>query len=159
MAYGFNPNVPQPTNNLWVGNNYSGYSANRSNMYPAAQYPQPAPSLSQMPPATMNNILTAMGPESAKGFRVGPNSHVILMDTERPVFYMKRSDDTGYDTVRAFKFEEIPIDSIIQAENVVVTDNSHSEPTLYATKEDLTDLKQEFCEFKKMMEDLVMKNA
>lgn len=157
MAYGFNTNLPQPTNNLWVGNNYSGYSANRSNMYPVTQYSQ-TPSVPQMPPATMNNILTAMGPESAKGFKVGPNSHVILMDTERPVFYIKRSDDTGYDTVRAFKFEEIPLDSILKAENVVV-DNSHSEPTLYATKEDLTDLKQEICDFKKMVEDLVMKNA
>ena len=156
MAYGFSPSLPQPTNNLWVGNNYSGYAPNRSTMYPAAPYSQ-AQSVPQMPPMTMNNILTAMGPESAKGFKVGPNSHVILMDTERPVFYIKRSDDTGYDTVRAFKFEEIPLEPV-QAENVVVSD-THDEPTLYATKEELSDLKREICDFKKMVEELVMKDA
>lgn len=72
MAYGMTPAWPQPSNNLWVGNNYSGYSANRSTMYPMPQYSQPP----SMPPVTMNNILTVMGPESAKGFKVGPNSQL-----------------------------------------------------------------------------------
>jgi hypothetical protein len=38
-----------------------------------------------MRPQSINNILEVMGPESAQAFQIGPNSRVILMDTNRPV--------------------------------------------------------------------------
>ena len=136
-----------PSNNLWVGNNYSsGYSQMSRSNYPAgldnmqSQYGMPQ---------TINNILQVMGPESAQSYQVGPNSHVILMDSNRPVFYTKKSDDSGYSVTEAFKFQKIPLfQEPIEAQNVDV-DNT------YVTKEEFN---KEFKEFKAMIEDLVMKN-
>ena len=134
-----------PSNNLWVGNNYSsGYSQMSRSNYPAGidnnmqtQYGMPQP---------INNILQVMGPESAQSYQVGPNSHVILMDSNRPVFYTKKSDDSGYSVTKAFKFEEIPLfQEQMEIQNAKIENNS------YVTKE-------EFKEFKAMIEDLVMKN-
>ena len=100
--------LPPSNNNWWFGNNYSsGYSqANRSQV-PMPSYPPTNPM--QPEPQTMNNLIQAMGPESAEEFKVGPNSHVIIMDSNRPVFYMKDSDDTGHAKTRAFEFHEIPL--------------------------------------------------
>ncbi len=86
-----------------------------------------------------------MGPESAQAYQIGPDSHVILMDSNKPVFYIKRSDNTGYSETRAFEFQEIPlIQSSPQTKDIQL------EPE-YVTKSDFED-------FKKMIEDLVMKN-
>ena len=130
--------MPPSTNNLWVGNNYSsGYSQMSRNNYSPMQ-------VSNQQPQTVNNILQVMGPESAQSWQVGPNSHIILMDSNRPVFYVKRSDDSGYSETKAFKFEEIPLfpeEQISQSLSKVD----------YVTK-------TEFNEFKALMEDLVMKN-
>ena len=138
-----------PSNNLWVGNNYSsGYSQMSRSNYPSsmldgnmqAQYGMPQP---------INNILQVMGPESAQSYQVGPNSHVILMDSNRPVFYTKKSDDSGYSVTKAFKFEEIPLfQEQVEIQNAKI-ENS------YITKEEFN---KEFKEFKAMIEDLVMKN-
>ena len=134
--------MPQPANNLWVGNNYSsGYSQmSRNNYSPMQQNPQMQ---SQRQP--INNVLEVMGPESAQAYQVGPNSRVILMDTNRPVFYFKQSDDSGYSQTKAYSFKEIPLmqEEIIQTQAQDVSD--------FVTK-------TEFNEFKQLMEDLVMKN-
>lgn len=134
--------MPQPANNLWVGNNYSsGYSQmSRNNYSPMQQNPQ-----MQNQRQPINNILEVMGPESAQAYQVGPNSRVILMDTNRPVFYFKQSDDSGYSQTKAYSFKEIPLmqEEIIQTQAQDVSD--------FVTK-------TEFNEFKQLMEDLVMKN-
>lgn len=162
MAYGNNYGMPQPSNNLWVGNNYSsGYSqASRSpmgaigamNSMPTMQQPiQTLPSQLQ----TINNVLQVMGPESAQSYQVGPNSHVILMDSNRPVFYTKRSDDSGYSETKAFQFKEIPLfpEPVQTQPTNVIADTD-----LYVTKEDFNNFKTMMEDFKKMIEELVMKN-
>ena len=58
----------QPNQSVWFGNNYSGYSPNRSviNQPPTNPYQQPMPYMQrEQPPQTMNNVLSVMGPESA----------------------------------------------------------------------------------------------
>lgn len=131
--------MPQPSNNLWVGNNYStGYSQMSRSNYGNPQMP--------IPNQSVNNILQVMGPESAQSYQVGPNSHVILMDSNRPVFYIKRSDDSGYSETKAFEFKEIPLfQEKVEIQSIKVTDEN------YVTKE-------EFNDFKTMIEELVMKN-
>ena len=132
-----------PSNNLWVGNNYSsGYSqmSRPNNNY------QNMPLLNQNQTnqfPQVNNILRVMGPESARAFQIGPNSQVILMDSNKPIFYMKNSDSSGYSETRAFEFKEIPLNQEPTSSN-----NSKEE---YVTKTD-------FEEYKKFIEDLVMKN-
>lgn len=166
----------RPSNNsLWVGNNYSAAPGYNSMQMPRNNYP----SMSQTPtnmmqsnliqdvpmqsnqmqnmqmqmqlPQSINNILRVMGPESAQAFQIGPNSEVILMeDSARPIFYWKESDSSGYSKTRAYKFEEVPLNSLMgQQLAQSQEDNSHNPE--YVTKSDFDD-------FKKMIEELVMKN-
>lgn len=147
MAYGNNMFRPaQPSNSLWVGNNYStNYPAALNNTsYPMMQ--------NQMQP--MNNILQVMGLESAQAYQIGPDSQVLLMDSNRPVFYLKKSDSSGYAEVRAFEFHEIPLTQPIPPAQQPQTQQQPVEPI--QTQDFVT--KKDFEEFKKMIEDLVMKN-
>ena len=84
-----------------------------------------------------------MGPESAQAYQIGPDSQVILMDSNRPVFYVKKSDSLGYSDIKAFEFHEIPL--------------FQSNPDQQSTNPEYI-TKTEFEEFKKVIEDLVMKN-
>ena len=149
MPYGGAGFKGQPSNNIWVGDSYSTMSRNSypsmnqsSTMNPYMQnQPQQLPSI--------NNIIRVMGPESAQSYMVGPDSQVILMDYGNPIFYIKRSDGSGYSEIRAYRFEEIPLamaTSLAQPPQQVDSAN-----TEYVTKSDFED-------FKKMIEDLVMKN-
>lgn len=151
----------QPSNNLWVGNNYS------ANPYggrmPNGQLPTTG-GLSAQQAQTVNNVLQVMGPESAMAYQVGPNSSVILMDTNRKVFYTKRSDDSGYSETRAFEYREIPlIDNPIEQPVHVDSENA-------ATKEDIDELKKQlsrkdyvskkdFDSLKKLVEEMRSKDA
>ena len=104
------------------------------------------PMQTQMPqPSQINNVLQVMGPESAQAFQIGPDSQVILMDSNKPIFYMKKSDSSGYSETKAFKFEEIPLNQ----EKTPTPSNNFQEE--YVTKKD-------FEEYKKMIEDLVIKD-
>ena len=155
MAYSTtNPMMQQPSNNnWWFGNNYSsGYSqASRSPMQASPVYPQPYQPMSQMSqePQTMNNLIQAMGPESAEEFKVGPNSHVVIMDSNRPVFYMKDSDDTGHAKTRAFEFHEIPL----------YPQQAQATPQ-QLTKEDIVEIvKSTIGPWQKSIEELVKNNG
>lgn len=148
MSYGNNMYGGQiPSNNLWVGNNYSsGYSQmSRSNYQNMPSFSMPNQT-QQFP--QVNNVLQVMGPKSALAFQIGPDSQVILMDSNKPVFYMKRSDSSGYSETKAFRFKEIPLE---QEEEQSTTSSSELPKPEYVTKSD-------FEEYKRFIEDLVMKN-
>lgn len=156
MTYGNTFGGAQPpSNNLWVGNNYSsGYSQMPRNNYSTNNQNAMMPSLiqSQIGQAQpINNILQVMGPESAQAYQLGPDSQVILIDSNKPVFYMKKSDSSGYSETRAFKFHEIPL---FQQDAAAI--NTNPQNNAQTNSEYIT--KTEFEEFKKMIEDLVMKN-
>ena len=150
MAYG-NAFGGQPSNNLWVGNNYSGgYNQTPKMNMPSNNMNFPYMSNWQMPMQSINNILQVMGPESAQAYKIGPDSQVILMDSNRPIFYLKRSDSSGYSETRAFEFQEIPLTQSA-GQHTESQEIQTSNSSQYITK-------SEFEEFKKMIEDLVMKN-
>lgn len=144
------------SNNLWVGNNYSqGYGgANIRGMNqprPAASWQSPYSIQGTIPfpdPSTVNNVLTVIGPESASEYKVGPNSQVVMMDSNRPVFYWKKSDDSGYSETKAYEYHEIPL-----FPNKVKDENLEGK---YVTKEDFNSLQMDLMDIKKMVEDLVM---
>lgn len=141
-------NPYRENNSLWIGDNYSNIGGYPQRTYPKGFYSENTQSQNQFKPTpqTINNVLQVMGPESAEAYQVGPNSHVILMDSNRPVFYVKKSDDSGFSKTRAFQFEEIPLSPEQAPKNNLDIDMSK-----YVTKEELSD-------FKTMIEDLVMKN-
>ena len=140
MMYG---GTPPSSNSMWIGNNYAA---------PRNNYPTMNQSSGMLPsftgqPQSINNILQVMGPESAQSYQVGPDSNVILMDSNRAVFYVKKSDSTGYSETKAFKFQEIPLFEPAQQTQIKEIQTNQE----YVTKSDFED-------FKKMIEDLVMKN-
>lgn len=159
MNFGNNP-TPQPTNNLWFGNNYSsGYSQMSRSNYPMnPNMPIPTNPMMQQQtgqPQTVNNILQVMGPESADLFKVGPNSHAILVDSSRPVVYLKHSDDSGFSETKAFQITEIPLfPDRIQAQPSEIKTGFD-----YITKEEFTEFKNSMEEFKSTIEELVTKNG
>ena len=146
MPYGNNSyGGPQPSNNLWVGNNYSSGYSQMSRGYQPTNQTMPSFSMQNTDQAPrFNNIFQVMGPESAQAFQIGPDSQVILMDSNKPVFYMKKSDSSGYFETKAFEFKEIPLNQKKSSEQSMPQQD-------YVTKQD-------FEEYKKMIEELVMRD-
>lgn len=148
----------RPSNNsMWIGNNYSttpGYAQmprnNYSSMNQNGMMPSNPMQNFQPQSQSINNVLEVMGPESAQAFQIGPNSKVILMDANKPIFYCKQSDSSGFAATKAFQYNEIPLNELMEPQQV----QSHEDDSIksdYITK-------SEFNEFKKMIEELVMKD-
>ena len=49
----------------------------------------------QSQPVTQNYFAWVQGEAAAQEYQVMPNSTVVLMDSEKPVLYMKSADSTG----------------------------------------------------------------
>lgn len=130
----------QPGNSLWVGNNYSTGQPN------SWRAPGNSSGMNNNQLQPVNNIMQVMGPESAISFQVGPNSHVILMDSNRPVFYMKHSDDSGFSETKAYAFHEIPLMDPVETSSPSKEETvevSQIDDSNYVTKEDIDDLKKQ----------------
>lgn len=101
-------------NSLWVGNNYSnGFnnSATNRNGFPNSTA---MPSWNIIPNygrglQSSSNVLRVIGPESAIEYQIEPNSQIVMLDSNRPVMYLKKSDDSGYSETKAYEYHEIPL--------------------------------------------------
>lgn len=104
------------------------------------QYPMTNPYQLQMPQLQMpqlqvpqavqpqQQIQYVNGRESANAYQIGPNSSVLLMDSNEAKFYIKTSDASGFCTVKTYTFQE-------EVEN---TENSQ-----YVTKSEFEEFKQQ----------------
>lgn len=128
-------------NNNWTPP--SGWSGAWQNNYNPYQPPQ-LNTINQQP---VNNLLRVTGPESAKAYSLPPNSNVVLFDAENPIFYWKSTDDSGFATLRTFIFEE---QKAVEPSTVEQMDTSN-----FATKDDLSILKDNILEMKELLEGLV----
>ena len=128
-------------NNNWTPP--SGWSGAWQNNYNPYQPPQ-LNTINQQP---VNNLLRVTGPESAKAYSLPPNSNVVLFDAENPIFYWKSTDDSGFATLRTFIFEE---QKTVEPSTVEQMDTSN-----FATKDDLSILKDNILEMKELLEGLV----
>lgn len=81
-------------------NNY-GYQGPASGPYPGA-YPG-----AQNQPKQYNQFAYVNGIEGAKAFPMAPDSKMLLMDQNEPVFYMKVSNMLGQSSITAYSFQEI----------------------------------------------------
>lgn len=80
--------------------------------------PQPQP---QSQSQNTNGIVWVQGENAAKSFLVAPNTSILLMDSEAPVFYIKSADASGIPhALRIFDYQE----RVIQTEQPVIEDNS-----------------------------------
>ena len=129
-------------NNNWTPP--SGWSGAWQNNYNNPYQPPQLNTINQQP---VNNLLRVTGPESAKAYSLPPNSNVVLFDAENPIFYWKSTDDSGFATLRTFIFEE---QKIAEPSTVEQMDTSN-----FATKDDLSILKDNILEMKELLEGLV----
>lgn len=125
-----------PGQNYYNPQPYNQWAQNYGR-HPMAQGAPTQPVGANVQPQCVNNVIQVMGPESALSYQVGPNSMVIMMDSNRPVFYIKRSDDSGYSETKAFEFHEVPLmDKPLDIAAQV-------DETNFVTKEDIEDLKKQ----------------
>ena len=59
----------------------------------------------------INGVLKVNGYEGAKAYQLPPGSSMPLFAADDDVFYIKETDSGGYPSIRAFRFEEISIES------------------------------------------------
>lgn len=66
-----------------------------------AQAPQAAPQ-----PQQSGGFLWVQGEAGAKAFQLAPGQSVMLLDSERPSFYLKSADGSGVPSMRTFDYTE-----------------------------------------------------
>lgn len=126
---------------MYNGYNYGGYNGWQNPSYTAAPPASVPPQYSnryQAPPqydapSTQRPSLQVPwvnGEVGAQAYLIAPNSTVLLMDSDNPIFYIKTSDASGKAMIQAFKYEELKPNTAPQ-----------SAPAAYVTR-------QEFEEFK-----------
>lgn len=77
------------------------------------------------------------GYEEAKAFRIlRPNSTVALFDSNEDVFYIKSTDESGFSSIRIFRFEE-------------VKEVPTNQPSEYVTKEEFEKFREEMLNYGK----------
>lgn len=72
------------------------------------------------------------GEVGAQAYLIAPNSTVLLMDSDNPIFYIKTSDLSGKASIQAFKYEEIKQDKM---------EGQVAPSTSYVTKEEFEEFK------------------
>jgi len=75
--------------------------------YPATYQPFYQPQQANPTPQSQTGLNWVQGETGAKSYLVAPNSTVMLMDSERDVFYIKSSDASGMPLpLRVFDYQE-----------------------------------------------------
>ena len=115
---------------------------------PNTQWPPPSnwSGYSQDRYKPVNNLLRVTGPESAKAYSVPPGSTVVLFDADNPIFYLLNKDDSGFPTLRTFRFEE---EKPVEVSAVAETCKDDG------IREEVESLKSDISEIKEMLEGLV----
>ena len=99
--------------------------------YPSQPQPQPPQQ------AQTQSLIWVQGEAGAKSYLVAPNSTVTLWDSESQTIYIKSADATGMPSIRTLDY------TIRGGEEKGTID--------YATKEDLTELREEISNLKKSL--------
>lgn len=100
------------------GNPFGGYGAPMYG-YPMMQQPMPdqlaqlrsAQPYTQIQQAQQSaqqgsSLLWVQGEAGARGYLVAPGQTIMLLDSERPTFYIKSSDASGVPSMRIFDYTE-----------------------------------------------------
>ena len=106
------------------GNYYNQMMGNMPNMpqYQPTQYGQPKENISWV---------NVNGLQGARDVQVQANQTAWLMDMNSPIFYVKKADNMGVCTLKAYRFEEIN------------PEQPTGNETQFATKDELNALKTE----------------
>lgn len=110
-------------------------NSNFNNMYQQPQQPQ------------LNQFAFVNGLEGAKAYQIMPNQTMMLMDSDNPVVYMKKSNSMGQSTLEYYKLTKITEQDIKQTSQ----DNSNIQ---YALKADLDALTKRLDDLSSLLESL-----
>lgn len=112
---------------------------NYNNPYfnPYQQYPYTQPTQQQTPMTNYLQLTFINGIEGAKAFIVAPNQTIYLKDSDSNILYEKKADAQGRYTLTAFELKPIEMNTPTSAP---------TQPTAYATTNDLNALKSTFME-------------
>lgn len=152
MAY-YNPYIPPaPAPSVYdpTGNPQQRLMQMQQQIYPQyLQQPmQPvqtgtAPQIQQ----PSNSIQWVQGKEGAKSYQVQPGTSVILMDSERQMFYIKSANGAGMPELHSYAFQEIH-----EGEAQVIAPTPTAD---YVPKSDFEQLKGQFDELQKQFQFLL----
>lgn len=67
------------------------------------------------------------GEVGAQAYIIAPNSTVLLMDSDNPIFYIKTSDASGKAVIQAFKYQEVKSESPVSSSDNYVTKKEFEE--------------------------------
>ena len=135
--------------------NWAPYNNMPTTWQPNTQYPPPSnvqgyvQDRSYRPLQPINNVLRAMGPESAKAYPMGPNSNVVLFDAQEPTFYWVSTDDSAFKSMRIFDFKERE-----QASEVLPVAEA-MDTSGFATKDDIDAIRAELANISEALKGLV----
>lgn len=120
-----------PTNNMYL--NQLQDLETRLNQLKALSVPQQnnnfnTPALPVNPPSNQQ-IQSVSGYAGAKSYYLPASSSVVLMENDKPFFFIKATDANGVETIKKYRFEEVEIDEL-------QTNNSPD----YVSKEDFNAL-------------------
>lgn len=110
------------------GNNYSYQQPNYSYQQNYQQNYQPRP---------ITNIEYVTGVESVRAMPLPPNCTKFVLDSEKNIFYIKKTDADGRPTIKVYQF----------------TDTEEQQKVVFATIEQLEQLKQELDGIKQILGD------
>lgn len=99
-------NFNNPYNNYPYGNVYQPFTYPYGNMNYQGNNNQQINN-QQMQQPQMNQYAFVNGIEGAKSFQMQPNQTILLMDSDRPVCYMKTTNNIGQASLRYFKLTEV----------------------------------------------------
>lgn len=88
MNYGYNNNNPYGVN-PYANNPYGGYAP-----------------MSPPTPTIKPNTLQYATEEEIRAYILQPNSQVLAMDREKPLFYIKSTDELGRSSFTVYRFEK-----------------------------------------------------
>lgn len=62
--------------------------------------------LEQMTAPQQQSVVEVNGINGANAYTIAPNSSVLLLDSNKPILYIKTADGAGYATVKAYDISE-----------------------------------------------------
>lgn len=100
-------NFNNPYNNYPYGMPYQPFTYPYGNMNYQGNNQQQVNNQQVQQQAQMNQYAFVNGVEGAKSFQMQPNQTIMLMDSDRPVCYMKSTNNIGQASLRYFKLTEV----------------------------------------------------
>lgn len=101
--------------------NYAGYQ----------NYGMQPPYMGMTPQPTLRaNTLQYASEEEIRAYILPQNSQILAMDREKPLFYIKSTDELGRSVMNVYKFEKITPQTQVQPQT------SAPDLSAYATRED-----------------------